>query len=73
MISEYIDYLSAIIPAKDSLKLVKQEAQKFHKTHSIEECYDVIQPLYASDNFQIQEVGILLCGYARKQFLYTLF
>lgn len=68
MIAEYIEYLSTTIPQKDSLKLVRQEAEKFYKTHSGEECHKTIMPLYASDNFQIQEVGIFLCGYIGKEY-----
>lgn len=72
MIAEYIEYLSATIPEKDSLKLVRQEAETFYKTHSVEECYKAIKPLYASDNFQIQEVGVFLCGYVGNQYSDTL-
>lgn len=68
MIAKYIEYLSSTIPEKDSLKLVKQETEKFFKSHSAIECYEAIKPLYASDNFQIQEVGVLLCGYIGKEY-----
>jgi 3-methyladenine DNA glycosylase AlkD len=68
MITEYMKYLSSIIPAKDSLKLVRKEAETFFKSHSSEECHDSIKPLYASDNFQIQEVGVFLCGYIGKEY-----
>lgn len=54
---EYIEYLSKIIPEKDSLSIVKAEAQIFYKKHTAKECYDVFPVLYRSDNFQIQEVG----------------
>ncbi|MGF6375943.1 3-methyladenine DNA glycosylase AlkD [Clostridiales Family XIII bacterium PM5-7] len=68
MISEYIEYLSATIPEKDSLKLVRSEAEQFFKTHFAEECHTAIIPLYESDNFQIQEVGVFLCGYIGKEY-----
>lgn len=68
MITEYIEYLSATIPEKDSLKLVRQESEKFYKTHSAEKCHKAIPPLYASDNFQIQEVGVFLCGYIGNEY-----
>lgn len=68
LIEEYIKYLSEVIPEKDSLKLVRQEAETFYKAHSTEECHNAIMPLYASENFQIQEVGIFLCGYVGKEY-----
>ncbi|MGF6366963.1 3-methyladenine DNA glycosylase AlkD [Aequitasia blattaphilus] len=68
LISEYIDYLSATIPEKDSLKLVRAEAEQFYKTHSAEECHKAIIPLYESNNFQIQEVGVFLCGYIGREY-----
>ena len=59
----YIYYLENLIPEKDSLKIVKKEAEKYFKDYSIDECYDMALELYKSDNFQIQEVGVLLLGY----------
>lgn len=61
--NEYINYLSQIIPEKDSLKIVKTESKKYYKEHTPEECYDIYPVLYQSDNFQIQEVGVFLAGY----------
>lgn len=57
-------YLAELIPEKDSLKLVKNEAEKYFKSHSPDECFEMGIELYQSDNFQIQEVGVLLLGYA---------
>ncbi|MDL2215471.1 DNA alkylation repair protein [Ruminococcaceae bacterium OttesenSCG-928-N02] len=68
LISAYIEHLSAVIPEKDSLKLVRTQAEQFYKTHCAEECYKAIRPLYESDNFQIQEVGVFLCGYIGKEY-----
>lgn len=62
--SEYIQYLSELIPEKDSLKLVKNEAEKYYKSHSADDCFSMGIELYQSDNFQIQEVGVLLLGYS---------
>ena len=59
---EYIKYLEELIPKKDSLKIVKTEAEKFYKTHSLDECFHMGHELYQSDNFQIQEVGVFLFG-----------
>ena len=64
---EYIKYLEELIPEKDSLKLVKSEAEKFYKTHSLDECVRMGHELYQSNNFQIQEVGVFLLGYAAHE------
>ena len=55
--NEYMQYLAELIPEKDSLKLVKSEAEKYYKSHSLDECFNMGLELYQSDNFQIQEVG----------------
>ena len=57
-------YLTELIPNKDSLKLVKSEAEKYYKSHSLDDCFNMGIELYQSDNFQIQEVGIFLLGYS---------
>ena len=62
--NEYRKYLEEIIPEKDSLKLVKSEAEKYYKSHSLDDCFSMGMELYQSDNFQIQEVGIFLLGYS---------
>ena len=64
---EYIKYLEELIPEKDSLKIVKSEAEKFYKTQSLDECFRKGHELYQSDNFQIQEVGVFLFGYAAHE------
>ena len=64
---EYIKYLEELIPEKDSLKIVKSEAEKFYKTHSLDECFRMGHELYQFDNFQIQEVGVFLFGYAAHE------
>ena len=62
--NEYMQYLEGSIPEKDSLKIVKDEAKKYYKTHSLDDCFDMGIELYKSDNFQIQEVGVFLLGYS---------
>lgn len=57
-------YLEQMLPEKDSLKLVKKEAENYYKEHSLEEYFSMGLELYQSSNFQIQEVGILLIGYS---------
>ena len=64
---EYIKYLEELIPKKDSLKIVKTEAEKLYKTHSLNECFHMGHELYQSDNFQIQEVGVFLFGYVAHE------
>lgn len=66
--NEYMQYLAELIPDKDSLKLVKNEAEKYYKSHSTEECYRMGMQLYESDNFQIQEVGVFLLGYSAHDY-----
>lgn len=65
--NEYMEYLAEIIPDKNSLKLVKNEAEKYYKTHSPDELFDMGIFLYKSDNFQIQEVGVFLLGYCAHE------
>lgn len=60
--NHYMRYLEEILPKKDSLKLVKNEAKRFYQIHSLKECYEMGLLLYQSENFQIQEVGIFLLG-----------
>lgn len=62
--NEYMQYLAKLIPEKDSLKLVKTEAEKYYKSHSLDDCFNMGIKLYQSDNFQIQEIGVLLLGYS---------
>lgn len=62
--NEYMQYLTEIIPEKDSLKLVKNEAENYYKSHSLDDCFNMGIKLYQSDNFQIQEVGVFLLGYS---------
>ncbi len=62
--NEYMKYLAEMIPEKDSLKLVRSEAEKYYKSHSLDDCFNMGIELYRSDNFQIQEVGIFLLGYS---------
>lgn len=64
---DYISYLNKVIPEKDSLKIVKSEAEKFQSSHSSSECDTMGITLYQSDNFQIQEIGIFLLGYAAHE------
>ena len=59
----YRQYLTDTLIDKDNLKLVRDEAMSFHKSHTVSECFDTALELYQSEHFQIQEVGVFLCGY----------
>lgn len=65
-------YLEEIIPEKDSLKLAKKEAENYYRHHSLEDCFTMGLKLYQSKNFQIQEVGVLLLGYAGCEYTESL-
>ena len=65
--NDYEKYLAQVIPEKDSLKTVKAEAKRFYETHSPAECLDTGMSLYQSENFQIQETGVLLLGYCDRK------
>ena len=58
--NNFITYLEETIPEKDSLKLVKTEAQKFYHSNSLEECLQTGYTLWEKENFQLQEVGVLI-------------
>lgn len=61
--NDYVTYLEEVMPERDSLKLVKTEAKKYYQSGSLEECHEMGYRLYRSENFQIQEIGVLLLGY----------
>lgn len=63
----FIDTLTSLIPAKDSLAIVKAQAKIFIKTHSSDECRDMGLLCYQSENFQIQEVGVFLMAAAARE------
>ena len=63
MDNQYLQHLIDNLTDKDNLKLVREEAVSFHKSHTISECFDMAKELYQSDYFQIQNVGVFLCGF----------
>lgn len=63
MENPYQQRLIDTLTDKDNLSLVKKEAAEFYQGHTIHECYDMAMELYKSDYFQLQEIGVLLCGY----------
>ena len=63
MDNQYLQRLVDTLTDKDNLKVVREEAMSYHKGHSTSECFDTALELYQSKHFQIQEVGVFLCGY----------
>ncbi len=63
ILDSFRNYLQKLLPEKDSLKIVKKEAEKYYKMHSLDECFTMGVELYESENIQIQEVGVFLLGY----------
>jgi len=59
----YLQHLVDTVTDKDNLKLVRQEAIEFYKTHTVSECFDAAMELFLSEYFQIQEIGVFLFGY----------
>lgn len=43
---EYAEYLAGLIPERDSLMLVKSEAEKYYQSHSIDDCFNMGIELY---------------------------
>lgn len=60
----YLQHLVDTITDKDNLKKVKEEALKLSRSYSPDEYIQIASELYCSENFQIQEIGVLLYGYA---------
>ena len=64
MDKEYLQYLVDTITDKDNLKKVNEEALKLSSSYSPEEYIQIASELYCSEYFQIQEISVLLYGYA---------
>ena len=63
MDKKYLQHLIDTLTDKDNLKLCREEAISFHKSHTISECFDTAMELYESEHFQIQDAAVFLCGY----------
>lgn len=68
MDNKYLQYLTDSFTGKDNLKKVRDEASKIEKTYELEEYLSMAKELYASENFQVQEIGVFLFGYASSEF-----
>ena len=62
MDNQYLLHLIDVLTGKDNLKLCREEAMSFHKSHSVSECFDTALELYTSEHFQIQDVAVFLFG-----------
>lgn len=67
MDNQYLQYLIDTLTDKDNLKKVKGEARKLSSAFAPEEYVQIAAELYGSQYFQIQEIGVLLYGYASSK------
>ena len=63
MDKQYLQHLIDTLTKKDNLKLCREEAISFHKSHTVSECFDAAMDLYTSEHYQIQDVAVFLFGY----------
>ena len=68
MFREYLQKLEHDITQKENLALVRSTAQKFAKTHTIEECLQFSIQAWKSEYFQIQELAVFICGYIAHEY-----
>lgn len=68
MFREYLQKLEHDITQKENLALVRSTAQKFAKTHTIEECWQFSILAWKSEYFQIQELAVFICGYIAHEY-----
>ena len=68
MFREYLQKLEHDITQKENLALVRSTAQKFVKTHTIEECWQFSIQAWKSEYFQIQELAVFICGYIAHEY-----
>jgi 3-methyladenine DNA glycosylase AlkD len=70
--NDYIPYLKDLLSKKVSFKLIEKEAEQFYSAHSLEDCYKTGLELYKSSNYQVQEAGVYLLGYAATEYSHAL-
>ena len=63
MDKQYLQHLIDTLTEKDNLKLCREEAKSYYKSHIVAECFDTAIDLYTSEHFQIQDVAVFLLGY----------
>ena len=63
MDNQYLKHLIDTLTDKDNLELIRKEAISFCKNYTTSECYDMALELYQSEFFQVQKVGVFLCGF----------
>ena len=47
----------------ENLRLVRKLAEEYFRAHTGPECWEAARALYGSPHFQVQEAGVLLCGW----------
>ncbi|GBF73442.1 DNA alkylation repair protein [Paenibacillus sp. 598K] len=62
--SDYRATLEERYAEQVSFKLIEKDAEQFYAAHALEDCYTMGQELYQSGNYQVQEAGVYLLGYA---------
>lgn len=70
--NDYISNLEELFSEKVSFKLIEKEAEQFYNAHSLEDCYKTGLELYQSNNYQVQEAGVYLLGYAATEYSHAL-
>jgi len=62
--SDYRETLEDRYAEQVSFKLIEKDAEQFYASHPLEHCEAMGQELYRSTNYQVQEAGVYLLGYA---------
>ena len=68
--NDYTDFLAFLeerYSEKISFTLVRDDAEEFYESHSLEECYAMGLALYESGNYQVQEAGVFMLGYCAAE------
>ena len=63
--NDYTDFpalLEERYSEKISFTLIRDDAEEFSRSHSLEECCDMGLALYESGNYQVQEAGVFMLG-----------
>ena len=63
MFEAYIHELEQSITQKENLKLIRSLSQDFVRDHSLAECWIFSRETWGSPFFQVQELGVFICGH----------
>ncbi len=67
MFEAYIHELEQSITQKENLKLIRSLSQDFVRDHSLAECWIFSRETWGSPFFQVQELGVFICGHIGNQ------